>query len=212
MASDPLPYPTIFDRTAGFRFLSINPNLIDYRSCGFESSLDYELHPEIDSTQLHRRFRAAWARETYTIHMLSISTTQESESVPSFSGSCSIPSILPNISEHCHGALDLARAPPCKWLCCKLFSLKLTESMFERCLFLEPPIVALGLDHQLTASALSNGQPRLLAIARAALVGNNLAIFDEATGNIDPHKDALIQQVIDDGAGHRASPGKYSRF
>ncbi|KAJ7122933.1 P-loop containing nucleoside triphosphate hydrolase protein [Mycena epipterygia] len=65
---------------------------------------------------------------------------------------------------------------------------------------LKPTITALegSLDHELTPSgrALSQGQLQLLAMARALLWRSKLAIFDEATANIDPETDAIIQNVI----------------
>ncbi|KAJ6567387.1 P-loop containing nucleoside triphosphate hydrolase protein [Mycena vulgaris] len=65
---------------------------------------------------------------------------------------------------------------------------------------LKPTITALkgSLDFELTSSgrALSQGQLQLVAMARALLCGSKLAIFDEATANIDPETDAIIQDVI----------------
>lgn len=65
---------------------------------------------------------------------------------------------------------------------------------------MKPTITALegSLDHELTPSGrtLSQGQLQLLAMARALLCRSKLAIFDEATANIDPETDAIIQNVI----------------
>ncbi|KAF8211651.1 P-loop containing nucleoside triphosphate hydrolase protein [Mycena galopus ATCC 62051] len=65
---------------------------------------------------------------------------------------------------------------------------------------LKPTVTALegSLDHELTPSgrSLSQGQLQLLAMARALLYRNKLAIFDEPTSNIDPETDIIIQNVI----------------
>ncbi|KAJ7499429.1 P-loop containing nucleoside triphosphate hydrolase protein [Mycena latifolia] len=65
---------------------------------------------------------------------------------------------------------------------------------------LKPAITALEgtLDYELTPNgrALSQGQLQLLSMARALLRGSKLAIFDEATANIDPETDTIIQNVI----------------
>ncbi|KAF7354865.1 p-loop containing nucleoside triphosphate hydrolase protein [Mycena sanguinolenta] len=65
---------------------------------------------------------------------------------------------------------------------------------------LKPSVTALegGLDHELTSSgrSLSQGQLQLLAMARALLDSNKLAIFDEPTASVDPATDIIIQNVI----------------
>jgi ABC-type multidrug transport system fused ATPase/permease subunit len=53
-----------------------------------------------------------------------------------------------------------------------------------------------GLDHDITASSLSNGQRQLLALGRALLKKGHIVLLDEPTSNVDPGTDAIIQQVL----------------
>ncbi|KAJ7499412.1 P-loop containing nucleoside triphosphate hydrolase protein [Mycena latifolia] len=66
---------------------------------------------------------------------------------------------------------------------------------------LKPAVIMEGtLDYELTPNgqALSQGQLQLLSMARALLRGSKLAIFDEATANIDPETVTIIQNVMGD--------------
>jgi ATP-binding cassette subfamily C (CFTR/MRP) protein 1 len=53
-----------------------------------------------------------------------------------------------------------------------------------------------GLDHDVSAASLSNGQRQLLALGRALLKKGHIVLLDEPTSNVDPGTDAIIQQVL----------------
>ncbi|KAF8568332.1 multidrug resistance-associated protein lethal [Paragonimus westermani] len=51
-------------------------------------------------------------------------------------------------------------------------------------------------EHQLSSVAIWNALSSLLALARAILGGNQILVVDEATANVDPETDAIIQKAL----------------
>ena len=53
-----------------------------------------------------------------------------------------------------------------------------------------------GLDSLITNESLSVGEKQLVCICRAFLKKSKIVLIDEATANIDPKNDKMIQEVI----------------
>ena len=53
-----------------------------------------------------------------------------------------------------------------------------------------------GLSAELNMQSLSKGQQQLFALARAMLRKSTILILDEATSNVDPETDRIMQSVI----------------